>query len=400
MIIQNCNVIDCTGRLPYQADVQVENGMITKIGENLCGDSILDAQGGYLIPGLVNLHVHINRRHLSRGTGVFREGAPAIENGSDYHRILYAARNAWYELSQGITTTRDLCSVGRTASALKSAIQSGIIRGPRMYVCGMGIAATCGHETHRYAGAVDVDGPYEVMKATRYEIKLGADFIKVMASGGLGGMPEHEHPAWSEFTVEEIRAACVAAHSHNRGVTVHAMGELPVMNSLLGGVDGIEHGAVLTERALDIMNERNVYYVPTASGVTAVAEKERRNGRASLADMMRKYVVDPQRESIQKARQRGILIGAGSDTLGSIPEELLVLQECGLTPYEALQTATINAAKILKNEDRFGTIECGKVADLVLLKGNPLEDLQSITDVQRVFLGGEEVNEKWMCNLQ
>ena len=97
--------------------------------------------------------------------------------------------------------------------------------------------------------------------------------------------------------------------------------------------------------------------------VTAVAEKERRNGRASLADMMRKYVVDPQRESIQKARQRGILIGAGSDTLGSIPEELLVLQECGLTPYEALQTATINAAKILKNEDRFGTIECGKVQE-------------------------------------
>jgi len=400
MIIKNCHIIDCTGRAPYQADVRIENGIITEIGSNLCGESAVNADGQWLIPGLVNLHVHINRRNLSRGTGVFRQGAPAIENSSDFHRILYAARNAWYELSQGITTMRDLCSVGRTASALKSAIEAGIIRGPRLVVCGMGIASTGGHETHRYAGAVEVDGPDEVRKATRYEIRLGADFIKVMASGGLGGMPEHEHPGWSEFNVEEIRAACEAAHSHNRGVTVHAMGELPVMNSLLGGVDGIEHGAVLTDEALQIMKERGVYYVPTASGITAVAEKERKNGSPELYAMMKELVVDPQRESIRRAHEAGILIGAGSDTLGSIPEELLVLQSCGLTPYEALQTATVNAAKILKNDARFGTVECGKVADLVLLGSNPLEDLKNITDVKQVFLGGEAVSESWMCNLQ
>lgn len=400
MIIQNCNVIDCTGRPPFKADVQIENGVIMKIGEQLCGDEIFDAQGGYLIPGLVNLHVHVNRRNLSRGNGVFRQGAPAIENSSDSQRILYAARNAWYELAQGITTMRDLCSVGRTATELKRAICSDIIRGPRMFVCGMGIAATGGHETHRYAGAVEVDGADEVMKAVRREIKLGADFIKVMASGGLGGMPEHEHPGWSEFTEEEIQAACIAAHSHNRSVTVHAMGELPVMNALLGGVDGIEHGAVLTKQALEIMVERNVYYVPTASGITAVAEKESRTGSADLANMMRELVVHPQRESIRKAHEAGILIGAGSDTLGSVPEELLIMHECGLSAYEALQTATINAAKILKNEDSFGTVECGKIADLVLLRSNPLEDLRNITQVQSVFLGGEVINEKWMCNLQ
>ena len=400
MIIKSCTVIDCTGCLPYVADVRIENGIISEIGTDLSGDSIIEASGKYLIPGLVNLHVHINRRCLSRGAGVFRQGAPAIENSNDFHRILYAARNAWYELSRGITTLRDLCSVGRTASALKNAIAAEIIHGPRLHVRGMGIASTGGHETHRYAGAVEVDGPDAVLAAARKEIRLGADFLKVMASGGIGGMPEHEHPNWSEFTVEEIRAACVAAHSHNRTVTVHAMGDLPVMTSLLAGVDGIEHGTVLTDDAISMMQERNVYYVPTASGVSAVAEKEASAGNVKMANMIQEIVVDPQRESILKAHKAGILIGAGSDTLGSIPAELLIFEQCGMSRYEALQTATLNAAKILKNEDRFGTIEPGKVADLVLLSKNPLEDLHNIETVDRVFLDGHEVTTDWLCNLQ
>ena len=110
----------------------------------------------------------------------------------------------------------------------------------------MGIA-TGGHETHRYKGAVEVDGPDEVMKATRNEIRLGADFIKVMSSGGIGGMPEREHPNWAELSEEEIAAAVFAAHTHKREVTVHAMGIEPVLAALHAGVDGIEHGTMLNE---------------------------------------------------------------------------------------------------------------------------------------------------------
>jgi len=399
MILKHCTVIDCTGRLPYQADVRMENGRITGIGQGLAGSDVYDARGGYLLPGFVNLHVHINRRNVAREGSAFRLGAPAVENSCDEHRMLYAVKNAWYELSQGVTTLRDLCSVGRTATRLKSAIEMGLIRGPRLYVCGMGIAATGGHETHRYKGAVEADGPDEVRKAVRNEIRMGADFIKAMASGGLGGMPEHEHPGWAELTIEELRAACDAAHCYNRGVTVHAMGELPVMNALLAGVDGIEHGAMLNDRALEIMKERGVYYVPTASGIEKVAARERQNGSRAMADLMEELVVFPQRESIRRAHQAGLLIGAGSDTLGSIPEELRIMERCGLTAMEALQTATINAARILKNEDRFGTVEVGKAADLVLLEANPLEDLRRVAQVRCVFLGGERVDEKWMCSL-
>jgi len=399
MIIKNCTVIDCTGRKPFSSDVEIRDGKIVAIEQNLNGASVIDAKGKYLIPGMVNLHVHINRRNVSRTQHSFRQGAPAIENSSDFHRILFAARNAWYELAQGTTTLRDLCSVGRTASALKDAIAQQIIRGPKLVVCGMGIAATGGHETHRYKGAVEADGRDAVMQAVRNEIRLGADFIKVMASGGIGGMPEHEHPAWSEYSLGELTAACEAAYSHHKTVTVHAMGARPVMDSLRAGVDGIEHGAVLTEEALDLMRERGVYYVPTASGITAVAEKERRNGNIWLSDLICEEVVFPQRESMRKARERGILMGVGSDTLGSVCEELLLFEEAGFTAYEALQCATRNAAIILDN-NRIGTVECGKTADLVLLDANPLEDLRNIRKVHTVFLDGEVVDEAWMCNLQ
>lgn len=401
--IVGCHIFDGESDVLLEnQNVYLKDEKILQIGDEPAVEAVdleIDGKGKYLIPGLMNLHVHINRRHVSRATSSFRQGAPAVENSSDSRRMLYAARNAWYELRQGITTLRDLCSVGRTANELKEAIVEGQINGPRLVVCGMAIAITGGHETHRYKGAVEVDGADEVTKATRNEIKLGADFIKLMVSGGIGGMPEHEHPSWSELNVEEITAACKAAHGHHRGVTVHAMGEVPVLNALHGGVDGIEHGAVLTEEALQIMQERNVYYVPTASGITAVADREAARGNAEMAETIRAIVVRPQRESIKKAHARGILIGAGSDTLGSVFQELLIFKECGFTNAEALQTATSNAAKILKLEDRLGYVRPGYEADLVLLDANPLEDLTALEQVSHVFARGQQVTYEWFCNL-
>lgn len=399
MILKNCTIIDCVGNEPFISDIEIENGLITKIENDIQGEKIIDCADKFLIPGLINLHVHINRRNVSRTQSSFRQGAPAIENGSDYHRILFAARNAWYELSQGVTTVRDLCSVGRTATALKEAFENKIIKGPRIYVCGMGIATIGGHETHRYKGAVEIGEIEKLPQAVENEIHLGADFIKAMASGGIGGMPEHEHPAKPELTEEELRIICETAHKHGKTVTVHAMGAMPVMNSLKAGVDGIEHGAHLSEEALEIMKERGVYYVPTASGIGAVAEKEKRNRNENLANIIFEEVVYPQLESIKKAHKNGILIGAGTDTLGDMISELLVLTKAGLSNLEALQSATLNAAKILGNQN-IGTVEKGKIADLVLLNKNPLDNLNNLKELDTVFFGGEEVNEKWMCNLQ
>ena len=400
MLIHNCTVIDCTGNAPYPADVLVQNGIIAAIGKNLLPDGDeLDAAGLYLMPGLTNLHLHINRRHVSRTQGAFRNLAPTVENATDGKRMLYAARNAWFELMEGITSMRDLCSVGRTASELKSAYADGIIRGPRLYVCGKGIACTGGHETHLYKGAVEVDGPYEVMKATREELRRGADFIKLMACGGIAGMPEHENPNMTELTGEEIKAACDVAHGHNKTVTVHAYGDKPVLNALHGGVDGIEHGVSLNDEALDIMSERGVYYVPTMTTVTGFVAKEERVGHHDLAKLLTDEIISRHFESVTRAHKRGILIGAGSDALGELHDEMDLLEQRGLSRMEVLQTVTLNAAKINRVEKKLGTIEVGKEADLLLLGSNPLEDLHHLKDVKAVFLRGERVTREWMMNL-
>ena len=408
--IKNCVLLGDKGERIFGKTVVLAEGRIERItetapkknGNDQLEDSrVIDAGGAYLLPGLINLHVHINRRNVSRENGTFRLGAPAIELLPDGQRMLYAARNAWFEmLYQGVTTMRDLCSVGRTANELKAAIHAGIIGGPRLFTCGMGIAAPGGHETHRYKGAVEVDDPEAIIEAVREEIRRGADFIKVMASGGIGGMPEHEHPNRIEMTRDKIAAAVSAAHEADKEVTVHAMGIAPVMESLLGGVDGIEHGTMLDEEALKIMEERQVYYVPTASGITAVAEKEAERGNAALAETIRKLVVEPQRESIRMAKARGLLIGAGSDTLGSVLNELLIFEACGFTRKECLDTATINAAKILHMEDRLGAVREGYVADLILVDGDPMEDLHNLARVKTVFKGGQEVTLERLVNLK
>lgn len=402
IIINNCSLLGEQGETIAGKTVVLSDGKIEKITFGSSNeDTVINADGAFLIPGLINLHVHINRRNVSRENDTFRTGAPAVELLPDGERMLFAARNSWYEmLYHGVTTMRDLCSVGRTASELKHAINSGIIRGPRLFVCGMGIAATGGHETHRYKGAVEVDGPAEVMKAARNEIRLGADFIKIMASGGIGGMPEREHPNWAELSEDEIAAAVSVAHAHKKEVTVHAMGIEPVLVSLHSGVDGIEHGTVLNEEALDIMEKRHVYYVPTASGISAVAEKEAAQGNLELANTIRSLVVEPQKESIIKAKSRGILIGAGTDTLGSILNELLIFEECGFSRKECIDSATVNAAKILHMEDRIGYVREGYLADLILVDGNPMEDLRNLSKIRAVFKDGQRVNNDWLANLK
>ena len=404
-LITNCCLLDDAGHtLPGRTAVlsgnRIEKLYDGPFPEPSSEDLVIDANGSYLLPGLINMHVHINRRNVSRTSGTFRTGAAAIENADDGTRMLYAARNAWYEmLKEGVTTLRDLCSVGRTATHLKEAINSGLIGGPRLIVCGLGIAATGGHETHRYDGDVQVDGPAEIMKAVRNEVKMGADFIKVMSSGGIGGMPEHEHPDWAEYSEEEIAAAVFAAHTHKREVTVHAMGSEPVLVALRAGVDGIEHGTVLTDEALDIMVKRGVWYVPTASGIGAVADKEEKSGNAELAETVRRIVVRPQIESIKKAKARGLLIGAGSDTSGSVLKELLIFEQCGFTRKEALDTATANAAKILHMDDKIGYVREGYLADLILVKDDPMKDLNNLSGIEAVFKDGVKVTEDNLMRL-
>lgn len=405
-IIENCTIIDGISDLSVDNSwVMVESGSISAIGRHGEGefpkaDIRIDASGCTLLPGLFNLHVHIQRRHLSEQNikGTFREGAPAVENLIDTKRMLWSMKNAWREMQRGVTTIRDCSSKNRVNIDLRDSIKNGIINGPHVIACGFGIATTGGHETHKYQGAVEADGPDEVRKAVRKEIKAGADFIKFMGSGGIGGMPENEDPRWVEMGIDELEAGIREAHFRGKKTTVHAMGEEAILNALKAGIDCIEHGVMLSDQALDIMGKRGVHYVPTASGITAVYNREAEGGKKEVAELLKRLVVEPQRNSIKRAYEKGIIIGCGTDTLGDIVGELKIFETCGLSKIDCIRTATINASKICSLENTVGTIEVGKKADLLIVEGNPLENLGTLKNVFLVFKDGRVVDYNWLVN--
>lgn len=405
-LFKNANLIDgISEELRPGCNVLVVDGVIAEVSEKpICAkaDEEIDCTGKYLLPGLTNLHVHLHRRHNSRGTKLFSAGAGDISALPNEGRILYAMRNAWYELSFGTTTIRDLTSQGRVANELRDYFNTGVFNGPRMITCGLGLACTGGHGCHvNLYDAREADGPGEVMKCVREEIKYGAQFIKMMASGGLSGMKEgEEHPDWCEYTLEEFQAGCAAAHSHHKTVTVHAMGELPPLTALKGGVDGIEHGTKLNDEAIAIMKERGCYFVPTMSGITTLANREYNTGDKKLGQEIFDVVVNPQRESVRKAIKAGILIGTGTDTLGNLYLEMELLEECGMTPMQALKAATSNAGKIIEMPDTVGCVGEGYSADLLLVNSNPLESIENLKQVAYVMCRGSHVTHEWMCNLQ
>lgn len=404
MVIGNFRLIDGISNEPIEkAWIVIEDGIITRIGSHResnapVAEIKIDASECTLLPGLFNLHVHIQRRHLSEKAKSFKEGAPAVENSSDPKRMVWAVKNAWRELQRGVTTIRDCASKNRINIELRNAIKVGIINGPRVLACGFGIAGTGGHETHKYQGAVEVDGPDEVRKAVRREIKEGADFIKFMGSGGIGGMPENEDPSWVELGIDELEAGIREAHYRGKKTTVHAMGEEAILNALKAGIDCIEHGVNLSDEAIEIMCQRDVHYVPTASGITTVYKREAERGNREVADMIFKRVVEPQMDSIRKAYERGITIGCGTDTLGDVVDELKIFEACGMTKMDCIRTATANASKICGLDRIVGTVEVGKRADLLIVQGNPLEDLEILRNVFFVIKDGIIVDYNWLVN--
>jgi imidazolonepropionase-like amidohydrolase len=408
-LIRDCHIVDVeAGKVMKNAWLVIEGTLIVDFGYGEVKspaaetfDQVIDAEGGYLSPGLINLHVHIQRRHLHhKGKGVFRQGAAALENSEDARRMLFAMRNGWDELLGGVTTIRDCCSKSRLNTMYRDAVNEGIVIGPHVVSCGLGIASTGGHETHRYPGAVEVDGVDEVMKAVRTEIKNHADFIKFMGSGGLGGLPEHEHPYWVELSYNELKAGIDEAHHRMKTCTIHAMGFEAVRIAVEAGIDGIEHGTNLNPELVALMKERKVYYVPTMSGIATVADRESESGSKDLAEFIRKLVVRPQFESVRLAHAQGLLIGAGTDTLGDLVTELEMFTQCGMSAAEALRTATSNAALILKRQESIGSIAHGKLADLILVDQNPLEGIENLRNLRWVMKEGLKLTKENLAKVE
>jgi imidazolonepropionase-like amidohydrolase len=401
-LLTNAFLIDCAGNEPRErASVVVEGDRIREVrlgGSGPTGghEAIVDCAGMTLMPGLTDAHVHI--------------GAVDV-NILDQHRehpsnlvALMMARILEDTLQQGFTTVRD---AGGADWSFKAAVEREIVEGPRLLVSDRPISQTGGHGDWRRitetqspeifcptAGmrSVVCDGVDEVRRAAREQLRLGADQIKVMASGGA--MSPADELSATQYAIEELRAAVEVAEAARTYVMAHAYNDESVRNCLNSGVRSIEHGNLIDEETARIIAESDAYLVPTLVTYEALSEEGRDYGVPE--DVIRK--IDEARalgiRALRFAYESGVRIASGSDLLGPLQDrkarELEIKTEV-MSPMESLVSATRTNAELFDMEDKIGTVEAGKLADLIVVEGNPLETipvLQKKSNLKLIMKGG------------
>ena len=392
-VIHAGNVLDVrTGKLTPNQTIVVENGKIVSIGArggDSNGATVIDLPDKTVLPGLIDAHTHLTMNpsfgYSTLGISVPREA-------------LIGAKNAKTTLEAGITTVRNVGASGYSDVALRDAINAGDVPGPRMLVSGPPLGITGGHcdddllpyEFHATADGV-ADGVENVQHKTREVIKYGADVIKICATGGVLSKGDDPNPA--QFTLEEMQAIVADAHRLGRKVAAHAHGAQGVIWASNAGVDSVEHGHLMNDEAIATLKKNGTYLVPTLY----LIDWQRENAaKANLPDFLQKkmlMVSQAGKGNAKKAFQAGVKIGMGTDAAvyphGLNAHELNVyVVDLGMTPLQAIQTATINDADLLGLTDQIGTLEPGKYADIIAVDGNPLQDVTILQNVKFVMREG------------
>ncbi len=370
------------------------DGRIASAGPQAAADAAegarrVDLTGLTLLPGIIDCHVHLSLRLEPVADQVQRSATDLVV------RALQSGREF---LEAGVTTVRD---AGYTPAGVKRAFASGAFPGPRTQVSCRPLSQTGGHgDGWTPSGAIldtDVsdlppgvaDGVDQVRKATRLQIRAGADWIKVMASGGV--LSAADSPDASQFTVEEIRAIVEEAKAAGiKGTLAHAEGTTGIKNALRAGITSIEHGDLIDEEGLDLMLERDVPLVPTFN-INFVLMDEERVARGDVppwAIEKMRYLFDKQQANFRHAVDRGVRVVMGTDSFNGLypPAELAYMSEFGLGPFRAIQAATTEAARLLGIADQVGTLEPGKQADLIAVSGDPLAEPGLWRDPARIVL--------------
>jgi imidazolonepropionase-like amidohydrolase len=389
MILDNVRLIDGTGRVWERASIRIEGERIASVGNAAAGGAegseILDLEGWTAIPGLINCHTHLCF-DASPDAWAAWDGRSLTEN------VLVAARQAEAALQAGITTVRDLGGVDGVDLGLKKAIMDGVVPGPRMLVSGQLLCMT-GGQAHSVGR--EVDGPAEARKGAREQLKAGADIIKVMATGGV--LTPGVEPGSAQLTFEEMRAAIEEAEKAGKQTATHAQGTVGIKNAVRAGVDSVEHGFFLDAEAIDMMLERGTYLVPTLAALFHLLEVGPEAGVPAHALEKAQRAVDAHLDSFRRAREAGVRIGAGNDggtpfnPSSNLVTELELMVEAGMSPTEALDGAHRSAAELLRMEGEIGTVEQGKMADLVVLESDPLVNISAVREVRMVIKGGQLV---------
>lgn len=382
-----------------KTSIVIDEGRITKLVDGFiapqAGDKVISLADYTVMPGLMDMHTHLQSQH-SKDSYTER----FFMDQADYalRSTVYARKT----LMAGFTTVRDLGDNGVNSIALRKAINEGWVPGPRIFTAGKSIATTGGHadptnslrgDYRRDPGPLEgvINGPDDARKAVRQRYKDGADLIKITATGGVLSLATNGHNP--QFTHEELKAIVETAHDYGMIVAVHAHGTEGMKRAVLAGVDSIEHGTFMTDEIMTLMKQKGTYFVPTNLAGEWVAEQTKKPGYFPEVVRPKAAAIGPViRETFQKAHAAGVKIAFGTDTgvsaHGDNAREFELMVAGGMPPMKTIQSATLTAAQLLKIDDRLGTLEPQKLADVVAVKGNPLTDIKAMHDVVFVMKEG------------
>lgn len=385
------NVYDVHKGAFRRADIAIETDRIKSISPNgrpAPGDEVVAVDGAWLLPGLIDCHVH-----LVMPTELADPAAAA--NRTDAAVALYAAKAAERTLLGGITTARDVGGWNYVEMAVRDGIDQGLCIGPRLFLAGRLLSITTG-TVEMYPGMYEVaNGPEEVRKAARKQLAMGADLVKVMATGAMLSS-EHEDARAIQYTLEELKAAVEIARDNYKHVAAHAHACRGIENAVEAGCDSVEHGTFADEAVLQRMAEKGTFLVPTNCVFPAMMADNLII--ESMPEHLRRRLVenrDIHAEAVRAAHRLGVRIAMGTDTGtpgnhhgGNAQECVLMVTEAGMTPQQSIHCATVNPAKLLRQEHNLGSLDVGKYADIVACRADPIDDIEEITRIAFVMKGG------------
>jgi imidazolonepropionase-like amidohydrolase len=393
------NLLDTNnGEISKAVTIRIKGNKILEVTKGYAtpkkNDEIVNLKQSYVLPGFMDMHVHLAQEYVPKA-----ERRSKIE---PEYRALFAANAASKTLMAGFTSVRNLGDGGMETISLRDAIKEGLMIGPRIFTSGKTIATTGGHGDPTNGMPKDnysppspeegvIDSPEDAKKAVRQRYKDGADGIKITATGGVLSVAKSgENP---QFTDEELNSIVATANDYGLWTAAHAHGKEGMKRAVIAGINSIEHGTYMDQEVMDLMKSKGTYYVPTIMAGDWVAEKAKIPNFFPALVKPKAEKIGPQIQStFAKAYKAGVKIAFGTDSgvsaHGDNWQEFILMTNAGMTNQDALKSATIETAKLLRIEDKLGQIKPGMLADIIAVQQNPVEDISTVKNVIFVMKDG------------
>ena len=393
------NLIDTNnGDITKAITIKVVGNKISEISKGYStpkkGDEVINLKKSFVLPGFMDMHVHLAQEYVPKAE---RESKIEPE-----FRALFAANAASKTLMAGFTSVRNLGDGGMETISLREAIKQGLVIGPRIFTSGKTIATTGGHGDPTNGMPKDnyspptpeegvIDSPEDAIKAVRQRYKDGTDGIKITATGGVLSVAKSgENP---QFTDAELTAIISTANDYGLWTAAHAHGKEGMKRAVIAGINSIEHGTYMDQEVMDLMKEKGTYYVPTIMAGDWVAKKAQiPNFFPALVKPKAEKIGPLIQSTFTKAYNAGVKIAFGTDSgvsaHGDNWQEFILMTDAGMSNKDALKSATIETAKLLRIEDKLGQIKPGMLADIIAFQNNPIEDISVVKNVSFVMKDG------------